>query len=169
VGLHERACLTCGTTSGQRNRAFPRLPPPKGEGGRAKRGWVGATATISGVEATPPPDRCRFAPAVTLPLRGRDSDRVSNSQNHSVVALAHKPADGTRTARLRLAFEPICPPARLIGWEPSPAIGLRRNKGWQVRGFMHMQSGLWLDYDLGSLTVLMIGISAVALLALGGF
>jgi hypothetical protein len=34
---------------------------------------------------------------------------------------------------------------------------------------MHMQSGLWLDYDLGSLTVLMIGISAVALLALGGF
>jgi hypothetical protein len=34
---------------------------------------------------------------------------------------------------------------------------------------MHMQSGLWLDYDLGSLSVLMIGISAVALLALGGF
>jgi hypothetical protein len=34
---------------------------------------------------------------------------------------------------------------------------------------MHMQSGLLLDYDLGSLTALMIGISAVALLALGGF
>jgi hypothetical protein len=34
---------------------------------------------------------------------------------------------------------------------------------------MHMQRGLWLDNDLGSLTVLIIGISAVALLAFSGF
>jgi hypothetical protein len=34
---------------------------------------------------------------------------------------------------------------------------------------MHMQSSLWRDYDLGSLTLLMIGISSVALLALSGF
>jgi hypothetical protein len=34
---------------------------------------------------------------------------------------------------------------------------------------MHAQSGLPLDYDLGSLTVLMIGIGAVALLAFSGF
>jgi hypothetical protein len=34
---------------------------------------------------------------------------------------------------------------------------------------MHLRSGLWRDYDLGSLTLLMIGISTVALLALSGF
>jgi hypothetical protein len=34
---------------------------------------------------------------------------------------------------------------------------------------MHMQSGLWLDCDLGSLTVLIIGTSAVAWLALSIF
>jgi hypothetical protein len=34
---------------------------------------------------------------------------------------------------------------------------------------MHTHSGLWLDYDLGSLTALIIGISAVALLAFSGF
>jgi hypothetical protein len=34
---------------------------------------------------------------------------------------------------------------------------------------MRATSRLPLDYDLGSLTVLLLGISAVSLLALGGF
>jgi hypothetical protein len=34
---------------------------------------------------------------------------------------------------------------------------------------MHKQSGLWLDCELGSLAVLIIGISSVALLVLSGF
>jgi hypothetical protein len=34
---------------------------------------------------------------------------------------------------------------------------------------MYIQNGLWLDYDLGSLTVLIIGISAVSVLALSVF
>jgi hypothetical protein len=34
---------------------------------------------------------------------------------------------------------------------------------------MHVHSPLRLDYDLGSLAVLLLGISAVSLLALGGF
>jgi hypothetical protein len=31
---------------------------------------------------------------------------------------------------------------------------------------MHIQSGLWLDYDLASLTLLIVGIGAVSWLAL---
>jgi hypothetical protein len=34
---------------------------------------------------------------------------------------------------------------------------------------MHVKSAPWLDCDLGSLTVLLIGIDAVSLLAFGGF
>jgi hypothetical protein len=34
---------------------------------------------------------------------------------------------------------------------------------------MRIQRALWLDCDLGSLTVLVIGICAVSLLAFGGF
>ena len=34
---------------------------------------------------------------------------------------------------------------------------------------MHVKSAPWLDYDLGSFTVLLIGISAVSLLAFNGF
>jgi hypothetical protein len=34
---------------------------------------------------------------------------------------------------------------------------------------MYIQNGLWLDCDLGSLTVLIIGISAVSVLALSVF
>jgi hypothetical protein len=34
---------------------------------------------------------------------------------------------------------------------------------------MHIKSAPWLDYDLGSLTVLLIGISAVSLLAFSSF
>jgi len=34
---------------------------------------------------------------------------------------------------------------------------------------MHKQSGLWLDCDFGSFAVLLIGISAVSMLALGTF
>ena len=34
---------------------------------------------------------------------------------------------------------------------------------------MHVKRALWLDYDLGGLTVLLIGISAVSFLAFSGF
>jgi hypothetical protein len=44
-----------------------------------------------------------------------------------------------------------------------------QQRGGSKGRIMHMQSSLWRDYDLGSLTLLMIGISSVALLALSGF
>jgi hypothetical protein len=34
---------------------------------------------------------------------------------------------------------------------------------------MHIKSAPWLDFDLGSLTLLLIGISAVSVLAFNGF
>jgi hypothetical protein len=93
------------------------------------------------------------------------------AKGHAIreVSRVSNPLTGTGIERLRLAFEPIYLPARQMSREPSPAIGLRRNKGWQDGGVMHMQRGLWLDNDLGSLTVLLIGISVVALLAFSGF
>ena len=36
-------------------------------------------------------------------------------------------------------------------------------------GIMHAKRVLWLDLDLGSLTALLIGISAVSVLAFSGF
>ena len=39
----------------------------------------------------------------------------------------------------------------------------------RLGAFMRIQRALWLDCDLGSLTVLVIGVCAVSLLAFGGF
>jgi hypothetical protein len=56
--------------------------------------------------------------------------------------------------------------------EPRAIAGDRVASGKEAIGkwgVMHMHSGFWLDCDLGSFTVLMIGISAVSLLALSAF
>jgi hypothetical protein len=39
----------------------------------------------------------------------------------------------------------------------------------RLGAFMRIQRALWLDCDLGSLMVLVIGVCAVSLLAFGGF
>ena len=43
----------------------------------------------------------------------------------------------------------------------------KASMGW--RGAMHAKRVLWFDCDLGSLALLVIGTSAAAFLALGGF
>ena len=50
------------------------------------------------------------------------------------------------------SFEPFCRLTRLM-------------ESNRVRRIMRVQSGVWLDYDLGAVTVLVIGLCIVALVA----
>jgi hypothetical protein len=66
-------------------------------------------------------------------------------------------------------FEPISLPARQMNREPLPGVGREKVVRQDWGGVMGVNSPFRLDCDLGSLTVLFLGISAVSLLAFSGF
>jgi hypothetical protein len=66
-------------------------------------------------------------------------------------------------------FEPLAPQPRLIDRKPSAARvreWTRVDATFRARCVMNVQSTHWLDYDPVALVILVVGIGAVALLAL---